>query len=122
MFFRKPVPETAAWEDRLAGFAVERLDGRRVRVERSGCGAVAAPAGIERSGWIVGGEIAALVDAGYQKFWQAGARRIPALAPQLQALHAFEEDLREALGLTSLYNTSLGTTNDAHHYDRLSGR
>jgi leucyl-tRNA synthetase len=41
---------------------------------------------------------------------------------QLKALHAFEEDLTEALGLESLYNTSLGTTNDFHVYDRLAGR
>ena len=47
---------------------------------------------------------------------------MPALASQLQALHAFDEDLREALGLTSLYNVSLGTTADEHLYDRLEDR
>jgi len=53
---------------------------------------------IERAGWMVGGEIAALIDEGYQKFWRAGGRDVPAQAQQLQALHEFEEDLREALG------------------------
>lgn len=77
---------------------------------------------IERAGWMVGGEIAALIDEGYQKFWRAGGRDVPAQAQQLQALHEFEEDLREALGLESLYNTSLGTVNDLHQYDRLAGR
>jgi hypothetical protein len=77
---------------------------------------------IERAGWLVGGEIAALIDEGYQKFWRAGGRDVPAQARQLQALHEFEEDLREALGLESLYNTSLGTINDLHEYDRLAGR
>lgn len=49
-------------------------------------------------------------------------KELPALAPQLQALHAFDEDLREALGLTSLYNVSLGTTTDEHLYDRVEDR
>lgn len=63
------------------------------------------------------------MDGGFQKFWRVGnARKAPALASQLRALHAFEEDLREALGLESLYNTSLGTTNDLHQYDRVEGR
>jgi len=87
----------------------ERIPVRIFEDDKHACRAVAA-------------EIAALVDGGYQKFWRAGNRRVPALAQQLKALHDFEEDLREALGLESLYNTSLGTTNDLHVYDRLAGR
>ena len=45
-----------------------------------------------------------------------------ARADQLKALHAFEEDLKEGLGLTSLYNTSLGTVSALHLYDRVVGR
>jgi hypothetical protein len=71
---------------------------------------------------MVGDRIALLVDEGYQKFWDSGERQIPALASHLQALHAFEEDLRAGLGLESLYNTSLGTINDVHNYDRVEGR
>ncbi len=64
-----------------------------------------------------------MVNGGYQMFFvtPSGKRR-PALASQLQELHGFEEDLRDALGLTSLYNLGLGTTADLHLYDRLAGR
>jgi hypothetical protein len=56
-------------------------------------------------------------------FWKApSGRRVPALASQLKSLHAFEEDLKEALGLTSLYNQGLGTTSDLHLYDRVEHR
>jgi hypothetical protein len=125
MLFRKRRPKTATFEERLkaAGFDPITLPDGRFEVRRDGCGAMleAAPR-IERAGWLVGGEIAALIDEGYQKFWRAGGRDVPAQAGQLQALHEFEEDLREALGLESLYNTSLGTVNDLHQYDRLAGR
>jgi hypothetical protein len=33
-----------------------------------------------------------------------------------------DEDLREGLGLTSLYNLSLGTTSEEHLYDRVVDR
>jgi hypothetical protein len=49
-------------------------------------------------------------------------RRIPAAAEELRALHEFEEDVKEALGLQSLYNTSLGTTTPKHMYDRVFKR
>jgi hypothetical protein len=49
-------------------------------------------------------------------------QRLPASAEQLHNLHEFEEDVKEALGLTSLYNTSLGTTTPSHHYDRVDNR
>lgn len=128
MFFRRHQQKETTFEELLAavqaaGFETQpQLDGR-VKVSRGGCAAVIdhGPR-VERAGWVLGGEIAALVDGGYQKFWRAGDRRIPALAGQLTALHEFEEDLREALGLESLYNTSLGTISDLHVYDRLAGR
>jgi len=47
---------------------------------------------------------------------------VPALATYLKALHNFEEDLKEALGLTSLYNQALGTRADEHLYDRVKDR
>ena len=47
---------------------------------------------------------------------------LPALATHLKELHAFDEDLREGLGLVSLYNVSLGTTTDEHLYDRVVDR
>lgn len=128
MFFRRRLEKPLTFEERLdslrrEGFQAERRPDGRVRVSRGGCAAMISPDGIERAGWLIGPDIAELVDAGFQKFWAVGGkRRAPALASQLQALHAFEEDLREALGLESLYNTSLGTINDSHAYDRVAGR
>lgn len=132
MFFRRPEPKPPTFAERLqtlrdTGFQVVRRPDETYRVTRDGCGAVIRELpgrGIQvyRAGWIIGGDIALLVDAGFQKFWRVGDRRYPALASHLEALHAFEEDLREALGLESLYNTSLGTTNDLHLYDRVEGR
>ena len=75
---------------------------------------------ILRVGIEVQGEIATLVDGGFQKFLETSAGvREPALASQLKDLHDFEEDLRAGLGLTSLYNQALGTTFDRHAYDGL---
>jgi hypothetical protein len=128
MFFRRQQPKEMTFEDLLqsvreAGFETERQPDGRVKVSRSGCAAIVSEGPrVECAGWLVGAEIAALVDGGYQKFWRAGNRSVPALAAQLKALHAFEEDLREALGLESFYNASLGTTNDLHVYDRVAGR
>jgi hypothetical protein len=127
MFFRRKQTKEPTFEDRLealrrAGFEVARQADGRVQVSKHGCGALISAGRIERAGWLLGGNVAQLVDGGYQKFWEAPGRRVPALASQLQALHEFEEDLRAALGIESLYNTSLGTTNDLHLYDRLDGR
>ena len=75
------------------------------------------------AGMEMGGEIGALVDGGFQKFFRtpAGKNR-PALADDLKALHEFEEDLREALGQESYYNQSLGTVSTLYLYDRVKDR
>ena len=49
-------------------------------------------------------------------------QRKPALAEELKAIHDFEEDLREALGMKSLYNESLGTVSTFYQYDRVKDR
>ena len=49
-------------------------------------------------------------------------KRKPALADELKEIHNFQEDLREALGLTTLYNESLGTVSNLYVYDRVEGR
>jgi len=78
---------------------------------------------IEKAGVLAGEEIATLLSGGYQMFLQTpSGRRLPATATELRSLHEFEEDVKEALGLDSLYNTSLGTTSRNHMYDRLKGR
>jgi hypothetical protein len=128
MFFRRPQPSEPSFEDRLnalrrLGFEIHPQADGRVRVYRDGCAAIVSEGRIERAGWVLRGSIAQLVDGGYQKFWAVDGRRAaPALAFELKALHAFNEDLLEALGLKSYYNTSLGTTNALHDYDRVEGR
>jgi hypothetical protein len=72
---------------------------------------------------LVGEEIGELVNLGYQMIIRTPSGvELPALATHLKKLHAFDEDLREGLGLTSLYNLSLGTTTDEHLYDRVVDR
>ena len=78
---------------------------------------------VGKAGVLIGNEIAQLVHGGYQMFLRTpSGKELPAQAPHLTALHAFDEDLREGLGLTSLYNLALGTTCDDHLYDRLEDR
>jgi hypothetical protein len=73
-------------------------------------------------GILVRGEVARLLDRGYQKFLKNSKYEIPATAQQLQAIHAFSEELKLLIGDVSLYNESLGTTSDVYLYDRLKGR
>jgi hypothetical protein len=76
----------------------------------------------ERPGYLVGGEVATLLDRGYQKVWKSSRLEVPATAESLQAVHRFAEELRQVVGEPSLYNESLGTTSDSYMYDRLTGR
>jgi hypothetical protein len=73
-------------------------------------------------GILVKGEVARLLDRGYQKFMKTSQYELPATAQQLQAIHAFTEELKLLMGDVSLYNESLGTTSDVYLYDRLKGR
>ena len=98
------------------------------QVRKYGCAAEisAAPDGttlvLKRPGWLLAGEIARLVDKGYQKFLKTSKMEIPATADILRAIHEFSEELNQAAGATSLYNESLGTTSDRYVYDRVKGR
>jgi len=116
-----------------ASEGAKRIGGpRTVRVSRHGCAAEIAPVEgkkavssveiVTRPGFLLGGEIARLLDRGYQKFIKSHALEIPATADHLRAIHLFSEELKEAIGATSLYNESLGTTSDTYIYDRLVGR
>jgi hypothetical protein len=40
----------------------------------------------------------------------------------LKALQQFTEELKEGLGLPTLYNESLGTVSESYHYDRIENR
>ena len=133
MFFRREKPHHWTFDERIgslkqAGFDSVRESSGRARVTRSGCGAVLEDLGegkvqIGKAGVLVGQELAQLVHGGYQMFLRTpSGKELPALAGQLKLLHAFDEDLREGLGLTSLYNLSLGTRCDDHLYDRVAER
>ncbi len=114
--------------------APERAVAEGVLVTKHGAGAVLTPAPKTKDpdapsavlaiapGVMVKGEVARLVDRGYQKFIKSSQYEIPATAQQLQAIHAFSEELKQLTGAISLYNESLGTTSDVYLYDRLQGR
>jgi hypothetical protein len=132
MFFRRERPKEITFEDRLENlkqynFSVAPSDGRYF-VSRGPVGAVIengpnGPRVTERAGRIIGTEIGALVDGGFQKYFLTPTKRkIAATAQDLRDIHAFQEDLREGLGLVSLYNESLGTTSTRYLYDRVKDR
>ena len=73
-------------------------------------------------GYLIGGEIAKLVNRGYQQVLKTSKTEIAATAEHLRALQQFSEEMKEALGLPSLYNESLGTVSEAYHYDRIVDR
>ncbi len=73
-------------------------------------------------GYLVGTEISKLVNKGYQQFLKTSKIEIPATADHLKALHSFSEELKEGLGLPSLYNESLGTVSESYQYDRIVDR
>lgn len=73
-------------------------------------------------GYLIGSEISKLVNRGYQQFLKTAKTEVPATADHLHALQQFSEELKEALGLPSLYNESLGTVSESSHYDRIQDR
>lgn len=77
---------------------------------------------LDKPGILVGGEVSRLIDRGYQKFLKTTKGERPATADDLKTLHAFSEELREAIGGTSLYNEALGSVSDRYVYDRVRGR
>jgi len=133
MFFRRQHLKNPTFAERLetlrnAGFVIAPVADGVVRATRGGCavdlkdenGTVAIA---QRAGVAQGSEIAALVDGGFQKFFEtpSGGKK-PALADDLKALHGFEEDLKEGLGQESYYNQSLGTVSTFYLYDRVKDR
>jgi hypothetical protein len=73
-------------------------------------------------GYLIGGEISKLIDKGYQKFLKTTKLEVAATADHLKALHDYSEELKEAIGATSLYNESLGSVSESHQYDRVKDR
>ena len=132
MFFRRERLTTPTFEERLerlrqAAFSVSP-SGERMRVSRGDFAVdLKNEAGqarpVERAGIRIGDEIGVLIDEGYQKFFRTpSGKKKPGLAGELKALHDFEEDFKEALGLESLYNESLGTVSTYYIYDRVQDR
>jgi hypothetical protein len=133
MFFRRIKPEQHSLSERVnslksLGFATEPNGNGGYKVIRNGYAAIIAGDASgkvvkDKAGLLIGKELAVLTSAGYQMFFRtdSGVTR-PARAEQLEALHNFTEDLREALGETTLYNQALGTTTEAHLYDRVADR
>jgi len=118
---------------RTHGFAVSAFSGIAggALVSKAGVAGVLVPSGdkeggpaafAERPGILVRGEVARLLDRGYQKFIKTSQYELPATAAQLHAIHTFSEELTELSGGISLYNQALGTTSDVYEYDRLRGR
>jgi hypothetical protein len=118
---------------RTSGFDVSPATGNSggTLVSKYGVGAILVPsrnadgcsaALAEAPGILVRGQIARLLDRGYQKFIRTSEFELPATANQLHAIHRFHEELTQQTGGTSLYNESLGTTSDLYQYDRLRGR
>lgn len=135
------IPTLGQIRDALRAHSFEvRESAGTLRVEKYGCAAilVASPSvGLtlgtstgtetavaykETPGAVVGGEIARLLDRGYQKFLKTSKYELPATAAQLQAIHRFTEELTQVTGGVSLYNEALGTTSDLYQYDRVKGR
>src|SRR6201996_1392738 len=73
-------------------------------------------------GYLINGEMSKLINRGYQQFLKTAKTEVPATADHLKALQQFTEELKEGLGLPSLYNESLGTVSEAYQYDRVKDR
>src|SRR3982074_1689949 len=131
----KQVDDSKTWEEALTwlrdhGFDLLEAPGTQSRVFLKKLGVSCA---IEKNGadgvkifaypgYLVSGEIAKLVNKGYQQFLKTSKTEVAATADHLKALHQFSEELKEALGLQSLYNESLGTTSTSYQYDRVVDR
>src|SRR5258707_12969000 len=60
-------------------------------------------------GYLISGEISKLINRGYQQVLKTSKTEVAATADHLKALQQFSQELKEALGLPSLYNEPLGT-------------
>jgi hypothetical protein len=129
MFFRREQERELTFADRVAAARAAgfQVDGKIVSRRGIACEVVEGPNGepeIGEVGLLVkGNEIARLVHGGYQMFFLTrDGHKMAALAEHLKALHAFTEDLQEAMSMTSYYNEGLGTICTSHLYDRVKGR
>ena len=103
------------------GCAAEIGENTAETTDRGGAGTTAVRL-LSRPGWLLGGEIARILDRGYQKFLATSKLQVPATADHLRDIHRFSEELKEAIGQLVLYNEAMGTTSDVYLYDRVKGR
>src|SRR6185437_9738270 len=109
--------EEAVNQLRSLQFDVREVPGvaNRVRVSKYDCAAELGrddKGGLvltHKPGIVLGGEIAALLDRGFQKFFKTSKLEIAATAERLKAEHRFTEELNEVTGGIDLYNEALGT-------------
>ena len=127
--------EARTYEDALSwlrdhGFDLLEAPGTQARVflKKYSCSAAIQKDGVDGvkifayPGYLIGSEISKLVNKGYQQFLKTSKTEVPATADHLKALQQFTEELKEGLGLPTLYNESLGTTSESYHYDRIENR
>ncbi|HVB39793.1 MAG TPA: hypothetical protein VNE83_02755 [Terriglobales bacterium] len=108
------------------GFTCTLLSGGNVLARKYECAAILGPGAGGKSaevavapGRVLDGELARLVDRGYQKFFKSADAEVPARPEELSALARFENELRYACGIPSLYNEALGSVSDRYIYDRI---
>jgi hypothetical protein len=127
--------EERTYEDALNwlrdhGFDLIEAPGTQARVflKKYNCSAAIQKNGVDGvklfayPGYLIGSEISKLVNKGYQQFLKTARTEVPATADHLKALQQFTEELKEGLGLPTLYNESLGTVSESYHYDRVENR
>ncbi len=124
---RRPKPTTFAEASaKLADlkFRLTTLRDGKLLVRKYDCAAIMEPAGggvdfAAQPGRVVGGELARLVDRGYQKFFKTAKQEVPALPETMAELARFEDEVRYACGIPTLYNQGLGSVSDRYLYDRI---
>jgi hypothetical protein len=129
MFFLRKKAHVVTSDERMDALRALKFEASGSRVMRDGfaaeitSGDLGIASSIGRTGVLVGDEIGELTDLGYQKIWLTPkGKQLAATAGHLRGMHAFLEDLREGLGVTSLYNEGLGSVNEHHLYDRVEDR
>ena len=131
----KKADQPRTWEEALAwlrdhGFDILEAPGtqHRVFLKKLNCSAAIQKTDDDtvkifaHPGYLIGSEISKLVNKGYQQFLKTSKTELAATADHLKALHQFSEELKEGLGMTSLYNESLGSVSEAYQYDRIADR
>jgi hypothetical protein len=114
--------DVAPWKEVANGMLVSKGGVAAVLVAGKNDGQESGARLAVTPGVLVRGEIARLLDRGYQKFIKTAQYELPATAEQLRSIHRFEEELNAVTGSMGLYNEALGTTSDLYQYDRLRGR